>query len=148
MPGSPFLKRSTQRCIVAGFTAFIVAACGCSSSTGRVGVSGKVTFKNGESIKRGSIEFTSLDASGFRGGARIADGLYFIPREKGLKPGQYLVRIHAPSALLSGNGGPGGVGKLPEETVSAKYNANSQLTMDVGLTRKQEFNFEVENVMP
>jgi hypothetical protein len=146
--GSPLLSHASQRCgLVALMSVALTVASGCTSSTDRVEVSGKVTFKSGEAVNRGSIEFAS-EANGMRAGARIADSLYFIPRDKGLKPGKYLVRIYAPSSLLSGNGGPGGAGKLPEETVSAKYNVKSQLTVEVGSARKQEFDFQVEKASP
>jgi hypothetical protein len=146
--GSPLLSHAPQRCgLVALMSVALGVASGCTSSTDRVEVSGKVTFKHGEAVNRGSIEFAS-DANGMRAGARIADGLYSIPREKGLKPGNYLVRIYGPSSLLSGNGGPGGAGKLPEETVSAKYNVKSQVTVEVGSGAKQEFDFQVEKAAP
>jgi hypothetical protein len=122
---------------------------GCNNFDGRAEISGKVTFKKGEPIKRGSIEFSPVDGGKVHSGARIADGIYAIPREKGLKAGKYLVRIYAPSGLLSANGAPGhggaGAGaKLPEETVSPKYNTDSQLTVEVGSEAKQEFDFMVE----
>jgi hypothetical protein len=139
MPGRPF----------PGLILVFAAACavtfvGCSKSSGRAMIAGNVSFKNGEPIKRGSIEFSPMDGVGVHGGARIADGRYAIPKEKGLKAGKYLVRINAPSALLSGNGAPGGAGKLPEETVSPKYNTNSQLNVEVGSEATQEFDFVVE----
>jgi hypothetical protein len=144
MRESPLLKQSTVRFALVAIAAVAASACGCHKPTDRVEVSGKVMFKHGEAVKRGSIEFSSVEPDGSRGGARIAEGVYFIPQEKGLKPGKYLVRIYAPTALLSGNGGPGGAGKLPEETVSPKYNISSRLTVEVGTTAEQVLDFEVE----
>lgn len=144
MPGSRLGGLATQRVALSCLTVLVVVCAGCSDSSGRVEIGGRVAFKSGEAVKRGSIEFSPLDGGGVHGGARIADGLYGIPRAKGLKAGKYLVRIYAPSALLSGNGGPGGAARLPEETVSSKFNSNSQLNVEVGAEAAQEFDFVVE----
>ena len=132
-----------------GLSLAIGASEGCSQSAGRSEIHGRVAFKRGESIKRGTIEFSPEGGSDTHGGARIVDGLYAIPKEKGLKAGKYLVRIYAPAGLISGYGAsgavkPGGAGKLPEETVSQKYNTDSQLHVDVGSGSTQEFDFVVE----
>jgi hypothetical protein len=123
---------------------------GCGARSELAAINGRVKFKNGEAIKRGTIEYARTDSTAaYQSGARIADGAYEIPREKGLRPGKYIVRINAASALLSGidapgSGGPGRAGKLPEETVSQKYNSQSKLVVEVTDEAMQTFDFEVE----
>jgi hypothetical protein len=144
MRSSRLLGLVVQRLVLICLTLAAVASEGCSKSDGRAEITGKVAFKNGEMIRRGSIEFSPLDGGAVHGGARIADGLYAIPKEKGLKAGKYLIRIYAPSGLLSMSGAPGQAGKLPEEIVAAKYNVNSQLNVEVGSEGTQEFDFVIE----
>jgi hypothetical protein len=105
-----------------------------------------VKFKAGELIDRGSIEFSPVDPkSGNQSGARIADGAYEIPQNKGLRPGKYVVRISSPSGLLSGQGAPGsGRMELPKERVSEKYNVKSKLEVEVKPESLQTFDFEVD----
>jgi len=125
---------------------------GCTAGSGLAEVKGRVTFKNGKSIKRGSIEYDQVGSAAMnQSGARIVDGAYEIPRVKGLRPGKYIVRIHAASALLSGSGAPGSGGpgnavKLPEETVSPKFNTESSLAVEVTDESTQTFDFEVEQI--
>jgi hypothetical protein len=125
---------------------------GCSAGSGLAEVKGRVTFKNGEAIQRGSIEYDQIGSGAAnQSGARIVDGAYEIPRAKGLRPGKYIVRIHAASGLLSGSGAPGSGGsghavKLPEETVSPKFNSQSSLAVEVTDESTQTFDFEVEQI--
>lgn len=147
MPNARWPGPVAPRLVLMGLT--LAVGAGCRPSNGRTAVSGQVVFKQGAPIKRGSIEFSPLDGGDVHGGARIADGRYAIAQEKGLKPGKYLVRIYAPAGLLSatgapGAGGPGQAAKLPEETVSPKYNVDSQLRVEVGSAAAQEFDFAVE----
>jgi hypothetical protein len=129
-----------------------VACSGCGGTVDKSAIVGQVTFKNGEIIKRGLIEFTPIDSEpGGSGGstssgARIFEGSYDVPQEKGLHPGRYLVRISAPSATLGGEGPPGSSAMtLPTELVSAKYNSESTLEIEVMPGEaEQRFDFEVE----
>jgi hypothetical protein len=126
---------------------------GCSRSD-LAAIKGRVKFKNGEAIKRGTIEYALTDpAVAYQSGARIADGAYEIPQEKGLRAGKYVVRIYAPASLLSPQGGPPGArppggGKqalqLPEERVSPEFNSHSKLVVEVSGEAMQTFDFEVE----
>jgi hypothetical protein len=139
-----------RRTVLLGALMLSAITLGCGARSDLAAIKGRVKFKNGEAINRGSIEYDRTDpAAAFQSGARIVDGAYEIPREKGLRPGKYIVRINAASALLSGNdapgsGGPGRAGKLPEETVSQKYNSQSNLVVEVTDEAMQTFDFEVE----
>jgi hypothetical protein len=127
-------------------TLSIVACAGCSGGLNKSAVKGTVKFKKGAVIEQGMIEFSPVDSkSGNQSGARISDGAYEIPREKGLRPGKYIVRISAPSGLLSGQGAPGsGKMELPKERVSEKYNAKSKLEVEIKPEPLQTFDFEVD----
>lgn len=134
---------------------------GCARSE-LAAINGRVKFKNGEAIDRGTIEFSpTVPAAANQSGARIASGVYEIPREKGLRAGTYIVRIYSPAFLLSPEGGPGPQGspappgklpasaskqasKLPEERVSPKFNSESKLVVQVTREAIQTFDFEVE----
>ena len=132
------------------------ASSGCGARSDLVAVKGRVKFKNGEAINRGTIEYDRTDSgAATQSGARIADGAYEIPREKGLRAGRYIVRISAPTSLLSPQGvagapgaQPAGVGgqapKLPEERVSPQFNLQSKLVVEVTSEATQTFDFEVE----
>jgi len=71
--------------------AVLFAGCG-DKYAGRMEVSGSVKFKT-QPIKDGAlVEFVPLDNQGTSGTDQTKDGTYKFPREKGLKPGKYLVR--------------------------------------------------------
>jgi len=75
--------------------ALTIALCGCGESDprGRQTISGTVTL-NGQPLDNGAISFEPLDANtGIGAGANITDGSYTVPREQGLPPGEYVVRI-------------------------------------------------------
>jgi hypothetical protein len=127
-------------------TALVLVACvGCGPGLNKSAIKGTVKFKKGQVIDRGMIEFSPVDPkSGNQSGALISDGTYNIPQDKGLRPGKYIVRISAPSGLLSGQGAPGsGKMELPTERVSEIYNAKSKLEVDVKQESLQTFDFEV-----
>src|SRR3954471_21332016 len=126
--------------------AVVLAACaGCRGHLDKSAVKGTVKFRRGEIIDQGMIEFSPVNSkSGNQSGARISEGTYEIPQDKGLRPGKYIVRISAPSGLLSGQGAPGsGKMELPKERVSEKYNAKSKLEVEVKPEPFQTFDFEV-----
>lgn len=127
-------------------TLALITPTGCSRITDKSAIKGTVKFKKGEVVDQGSIEFSPVDPkSGNQSGARIADGAYEVPQDKGLRPGKYIVRISAPSGLLSGQGAPGsGKMELPKERVSEKYNARSKLEVQVKPESSQTFDFEVD----
>ena len=83
-------------------TLALIAFTGCGRIADKSAIRGTVKFKKGEVVDQGSIEFSPVDPkAGNQSGARIADGAYEVPQDKGLRPGKYIVRISAPSGLLS-----------------------------------------------
>src|SRR5690242_5803751 len=68
---------------------------GCSDPYGgRMEVSGDVKLQ-GQPLNEGLIIFEPLEKQDTHSGAQIAVGEYRVPRERGLKPGKYLVRLTA-----------------------------------------------------
>src|SRR5262245_29077118 len=93
--------------LLLGMLVLATMSLGCGTRSGLAAVKGRVKFKNGETINRGTIEYAGTDsAKTTQSGARIVDGAYEIPAEKGLRAGKYVVRIYAPASLLSPQGGP------------------------------------------
>lgn len=74
----------------------VLASAGCGGPRTRPDlepVSGTVTFQ-GQPLKWGSILFEPLQEGLDAGGADIADGKFHMPKERGLAPGNYRVRIY------------------------------------------------------
>jgi hypothetical protein len=72
-----------------------LAVPGCSGSSGRLAVSGKVTL-DGKPLDSGMISFRpAAGTSANSSGGQITDGSYVLPAQKGLKPGKYLVTVQA-----------------------------------------------------
>lgn len=106
---------------------------GCGPGDPRLAVSGTVTFK-GQPLDQGRIEFHPPGNQGTMSGATIQDGRYEIPRDKGLAPANYEVRIYS----YDKKGGNTGTGDVPgeaglgfKERIAKKYNAASTLKADV-----------------
>lgn len=112
-------------------TAVVSLAAGCSNDP-RLAVSGTVNFK-GAPLDQGRIEFIPPGEIGTRSGATIENGSFNIPRDKGLAPNTYDVRIFsydvrgakAPSDV------PGEPGEGFKERIARKYNLDSKLTAEV-----------------
>jgi hypothetical protein len=134
-----------RQIVLLGALMLTAISLGCSKSD-LAAIKGRVKFKNGEAINFGSIEYSPTDrAAANKSGAEIVDGAYAIPSEKGLRAGKYVVRIYSPSFLLSPRQSGGAQGlKLPEERVSAKFNTESNLVIEVTHEAIQTFDFEVE----
>lgn len=133
--------------VVAVFVA-VVPGCG-DSYGGRVTVTGKVTVK-GEPLKEASISFEPLDGQGTRGGAGVTAGAYSIPRDAGLKPGKYLVRLTAGDGKTpAGNpeveaGGPGGNTNIVSiDLIPPDYGVSSKQTVTVTAEGPNAFDFDL-----
>jgi hypothetical protein len=125
-----------------------VALAGCNRYPDRAAVSGEIKFAGGQPIVSGVIEFSALDDA-LVSGAPIVTGKYYVPRDKGLKPGKYRVRINAPdSGGVAPSGAPGqtmpATAALARELVPPKYNLESKIEVKVANTDNQVFNFTIE----
>jgi hypothetical protein len=119
---------------------------GCRQDTGgRVAVSGSVKFR-GTPLKSGVIEFMSKDLAS-QSGATIADGKYAIPAPKGLRPGEYTVRISSvqeQGPAPAGPPGPEAAAVKAVETIPAEYNAKSALTATIPQGGSDKVDFDLK----
>jgi len=108
-----------------------ILATGCGSSDPRLAVSGTVKFK-GQLLDQGRIEFHPPDGKGTQSGDVIQNGRYAIPREKGLLPATYEVRIFSydeKGPKIEAIPGEPGLGF--KERIGKKYNTESSLKAEV-----------------
>jgi hypothetical protein len=131
---------------------------GCSDPYGgRMEVSGDVKLQ-GQPIKDGSIIFEPLDKQDTHSGAQIADGEYRVPKERGLKPGKYLVRLTAgdgktPARLSAREdknpakhdaAAPGGsTNILSMDLIPDDYNVRSKQQVEIRSDRVNRFDFDI-----
>ncbi|MFO0807359.1 MAG: carboxypeptidase-like regulatory domain-containing protein [Gemmataceae bacterium] len=133
-------------CVVRLFACLLtLAVLGCGGGDGRVAVTGTVTLK-GQALDQGQIDFEPLESQGTSGSTAIKDGVYTIPRDKGLRPGKYLVRVF--SAGYAPGTEPKKVngileGPPPKERIPPQYSHKSQLTAVVEASGKNEFPFAI-----
>jgi hypothetical protein len=126
-----------------------LAAAGCGGSApGRHEVTGAVTYR-GEPVGEGVIEFEPLDGQGSRDGATILNGVYRIPRQKGLFPGRYRVSlVIGDGAVTSGSAGADNprrtAGAIPgRERAPAEFNTKSTLIREVTRGGPNTFDFAI-----
>src|SRR6476659_9320369 len=83
-----------RRIVLLGALMLPAISLGCGARSDLASINGRVKFKSGEAINRGTIEYARTDPGvANQTGARIVDGAYEIPQEKGLRAGKYVVRI-------------------------------------------------------
>jgi hypothetical protein len=112
------------------------SGCGGSNPSGRVPISGLVTLDD-TPIDVGTIEFSPITGK-LGSGGKITAGKYSLPLEKGLPPGEYIVRITSPivppAAASAASKVPGMEPEdvhLGKERVHARFNSKSELTVNV-----------------
>jgi hypothetical protein len=140
------MNRAVRTAAVSLGCGLLLATAGCNrDSLRRQAVSGTVTLYN-QPLELGVIEFFPNDGHSTTGvGAGIANGTFRIPKEKGLSPGTYLVRINAPDRVAPASGPPGSdFGRVPKEKIPEKYNAKTTLTAEVTDGGPNEFTFNLE----
>jgi hypothetical protein len=137
--------RVTRWCGYLTVVAVVAIAVGCGESgPKRHGVSGKVTWKNQE-VRLGTITFIPMGSQTPAGGAQIIDGLYSIPAPAGLPAGKYKVYINYPDpkAAPKAEPVPGEHGEQ-KDLIPAKYNTDSELTVEVTAEGPNEHNFDLK----
>lgn len=111
----------------------LVAVIGCGEDTGgRVAISGDVTL-DGQPLDQGVIEIIAIDGSS-QSGAMIRDGSFSIPAMKGLKPGEYQVRIYSSEGgqqVIEAMPGDSSAVEVAKERIPAQYNVDSTLTAKI-----------------
>jgi hypothetical protein len=115
------------------------AGTGCSKDAlQRQEVTGMITYK-GKPVPVGKIEFYPVSDGGSKHGesASIKDGVYTIPKDKGLPPGKYTVRINAPDRVTEAVGAPGSdMGPPPKELLPKQYNEESKLSATIEVKKE------------
>ncbi|MBO0699760.1 MAG: hypothetical protein J2P46_15290 [Zavarzinella sp.] len=129
----------------------VLALIGCGDTAdGRRPVSGTVKFK-GQPIKDGAIVlFEPLDNQGTAQNVAVSGGKFTIPRENGLKPGRYLVRVTAGDGKTAVNPvdpdappGPGGTNIISKDLVPKDWNVNSKQEVTVTKDGANKFDFDI-----
>ena len=109
-------------------------------------VTGTVIFQ-GKPLEEGLIEFEPMDGQGSKSGAGIKNGIYLIPKEKGLFPGRYRVSIIGGDRMPSaGNAEPFTPprGFVPgKERIPPKYNVKSELVREVTTDGPNQCDFNI-----
>ena len=119
---------------------------GCGGDSGRKSVEGTVTL-DGQPLPSGSVTFVPLPGTKSpTAGAKVVDGKFSIPAQKGTFDGKFRVEITATRA--SGRKVPDRwTGKLVDDYqqyLPARYNTASKLKADVqtGVSNRFEFSLE------
>jgi hypothetical protein len=124
-----------------------VAGCGKGDSSGRVAISGSVTFQ-GKPLDQGTIQFTSADPGGKQAisGGMIKDGKFGLPADKGVPPGKYRVRITSTDAgAAAAPAMPGDPAPVAKERIPPEYSSpDSKQEVTVTAGGKNEFQFDVK----
>jgi len=143
------------RFIAAGVLAALVVTAGCSDpSAGRMEVSGTIKLKD-QPIKDGAVVmFEPLDKQDTAGNATTKGGAFTIPKQSGLKPGKYLVRVTLGDGKTAvnpvnpdeppGPGGPGGTNIVSKELVPKEWNTSSKQEVTVTKDGPNKFDWDIK----
>jgi hypothetical protein len=151
IPQSKAATMRRQRISLIGLAAILASAVGCSDDyEGRMGISGTVKVK-GQPIPDGAIIiFEPLENQGTGANMTLASGAYTLPRQYGLKPGKYLVRITAGDGMTAVNPvdannppGPTGSNIISKDIVPAAWNVNSNQQITVTKDGPNKFDFDI-----
>ncbi len=131
-----------------------VTGCGGGNPLGRQAIRGSIALDS-QPVAKGRIAFTPRSPQGVSSGAKIVDGEYLIPSDKGLPPGPYLVQIYAPKtskvveeALARG--------EMPDvnlplsavlgvESIPPKYNIRSEELIEVLAEGPNQFDYSIDS---
>ena len=142
-------RRRRSEAIILLATLLVVCP-GCGDSGGRAGLTGIVTFDE-KPVPEGSIEFHPIQGTkGPSSGGQIADGEFEIVPRDGLFPGTFQVSITA----YRGTGKmqiyelTGEEYEVHEQYLPARYNQQSELSVEVAESGKNHFEFHLESSSP
>jgi len=137
--------------MIAMLACFSVGCGGATNPLGRQAVSGEVTL-DGKPVPTGTIRFEPFDAKGkvTASGAMINAGRYSLSQTDGLPPGKYTVSI-------SSHGGPAkplptdpneamnaaAKEEVPTETIPERYNASTELVIEITKESKGPVDFKL-----
>ena len=134
------------------FTVVVLGGCTNDNPLNRQCVSGQVTLDRNP-LAQGIIEFSSQQPGGTGSGTTIKDGHYAIETDRGLPPGNYLVRLYSSSTggndSASSDGmsipGPSTRGKaiVARERIPSQYNTKSNLIVEIKADKTNTYDFHV-----
>lgn len=143
------MKKSARRAgyerAVAGLLMAVAALSGCGKSDplGRQAVSGVIKL-DGELLEQGAVSFVPTVSEGQLSGATIMKGEYKVPKEKGLPPGEYEVRVFSSSGKYeAAPENPGESIREPKDLIPPKYNIKSELKVTVEQGKPNVFDFDL-----
>jgi hypothetical protein len=148
---SPEVIMLLLRFALCAFAVMGLSFAGCSKKgDGRVEVTGSVKLK-GTPIKEGTISFEPLEGQATGATAMINDGSYNVPRESGLLPGKYLIRVSAgdgktPVNLVDPDHPPGPTGStniVSKDLIPADWNVDSKQERTVSKDSPNRIEFEI-----
>lgn len=119
--------------------------CGCNNKgPARVPVAGHITV-GGEPLQNGSIAFEPV-GHGIAGGGTIKDGSYDISKLSGPTAGKSLVRIVSPNprGRTTIDKMSGQTITLLDETIAARYNTQSELTVELPVGGNLALDFKLD----
>lgn len=146
------IVRFTRRFAVPLLVLSALGLAGCSGSSGddlpREAVSGTVTL-DGAPLPSGSISFSPDGGGPGGGGGTITDGRFSIAREVGLPPGNYKVAINSAKKredqTKPAQAGGGKSVAVAKELIPTKYNARSQLKVEIKKGGGNDLKLELES---
>jgi hypothetical protein len=134
-----------------------LAVAGCGGSTDelpRRPVTGTVTF-DGKPLERGTIAFQPESGLPTAAAVPVNGGSYSVARQQGLVPGTYKVSVSssAPTtaAVDPATGTPPPPGKPtppPRELLPTRYNASTELSVEVKAEGSNSFDFTLTSRPP
>jgi hypothetical protein len=128
----------------------VLPACGQGNPLGRRAIDGHVSL-DGSPLASGHIQFIPQHSGGVSSGALIAQGNYKLDTPRGLPPGKYYVQVFSPqntpkvTEAAPQTGGPQGAIRLGIETIPAKYNTETTLSIEVAPSAATTFDFELKS---
>lgn len=123
---------------------FVLLLCaGCSSDSGET-VSGTITL-DGTPLSQGRVTLVPLEKGPTSGGA-IVDGEYSVLLKLESLPAKYLVQISSiqpTGRMIKHPDGPDGQMEETREVIPARYNAASELTIELNDNQSAPFDFNL-----
>lgn len=138
-------RRPVSLCLPLALAGLVLVGCG-KQEVARGRVHGTVTV-GGSALAEGKIRFFPL-GEGIGSDSEIVAGKYEISADRGLSAGKYRVEVSLLKAtgnkVPNYDGEPGAMMDEIIETISPRYNRNSELAVDYDPSADGQFDFDLE----